>query len=406
MATSLAIAGIGAAGAIGGSLLSGGGSSSSGVTGANKKMQNRAIFNQEVAAGTADINNRIWAEQAVQTERARQGVMGILGMPGTYEESYEDYVAGGGGPGISAPTGQFNLVQISEPLKAPIEALPGKGKGIYTGEEFKSAKHWKKTMGLTGTELDQERQRASGEGWILDPDAYIKNISQTRQFRMVSRMTAEADQLARQDGPMWEKLKQSVQSPILQAAAVGARETQEAISRDAARGGSARNRAVAVANTIRSNNEILNNRANALWVSSIAVKQWTVDNARMQLAFNQSWVSNLDGIRDNFQGMMQSAQQFYGAQILPSVVGASGNVGNMASSNNSLMGDIARAQADRDASMGNLVGGIVETIGGGLLTGLANRGGGGTNSAGVASGGYNAGSNLSGGAQFAGSMVG
>lgn len=373
MATSLAVAGIGAAGAIGGSLLSSGGSSSSGVPSASKKLQNRAALNQEMAAQTANIENQLFKEQTVQTERARQGIFDLLGTPGTYEDNYEDFVNAGGGPGVGAPTGQFGLVKVTEPLKLPVEALPGQAKGIYTKSEIALANKYKKTQGLAGQPFDESRTRSEGEAWMLDPDAYIKNVSQTRQFRMVSRMTAEADQLVRQTGPLWEKLKQSVQNPILQASAVGARETQEAIARDAARGGSARNRAVAVANQIQSNNQILRDRTNALWVSGLAVKQWTQDNARMQLAFNQSWTSNLNGIRDNFTGFMQSAQQFYGAQILPSVVGASGNLMQTAASNASTMADLAKVQANRDAEMGQLVAGAANLLAGGVATAYANK---------------------------------
>jgi len=374
VATSIAVAGIGAAAAVGGAAMSAKGGSAGGVPGSSKAMQSRAIINQEVATGTSDLENQLGKESMVQTERARQGIFDLLGTPGTYEESYEDFVNAGGGTGVGAPTGQFNLVQVREPLKLPVEALPGKGKGIYTKEELKAASNYKTTFGLVGAEVDPERTTSEGKAWIIDPDAYIKNVSQSRQFRMMSRMTAEADQLSRQQGPLWEKLKQSVTNPIIQSSAVAARELQESLARDAARGGTSRNRAVAVANKIQANNEILRDRTTALWTSSLAIKQWTQDNARLQTAFNQSWVSNLNGIRDNFTGMMQNAQQFYGAQILPSVVGASGNTAGMARDNSNTLADLAAAQASRDESMGNLVSGAIKAIGGGIMTAYANSG--------------------------------
>lgn len=355
----------------------GGGGGGGGGMGGSKKMSNRAQINQEVAAGSANIENQLSKEATVQTERARQGIFDSLGSAGTWEESFEDYQNRTGGGGVGAPKGEFNLVKVTEPLKLPVEALPKGGAGIYTKEELGAAKNYKKTFGLAGGELDEERTRSKGEAWILDPDAYMRNVQGTRQFRMVSRMTAEADQLVRQEGPLWEKLKQSVQNPILQASAVAGRELQESLARDAARGGSARNRAVSVANQIQGNNQILRDRTTALWTSSLAVKQWTTDNARMQTAFNQSWVSNLNGIRDNFSSMMQNAQQFYGAQILPSTVNAAGNTMNRANSMDSTAADLAKMQASRDAEMGKLVGGAISSIGGTIMTGMANYKGGG-----------------------------
>jgi hypothetical protein len=339
---------------------------------------NRAQILQENALQSANIENQLGKEATVEVERARQGIFDLLGSPGTYEEDYEDYIARtGGGPGVGAPTGQFNLVEVKEPATFPTEGLPKKGKGVFTGAELKAKKMFDKTGGLVGDEIP-DRAGGKGEAWILDPDKYVQNVSQTRQFRMMSRMTAEADQLSRQSGPLWEKLKQSVQNPIIQASAIAGREMQETLSREAARGGSARNRAVQVANQIQSNNQVLNDRTNALWTSSLAVKQWTVDNARMQTAFNQSWVSNLNGIRDSFSSMMQNAQQFYGAQILPHAVGAAGSTMN-AASQDTTSSQLAAMQQKRDQDLGSLVSGSIQTIAGGLATWQANRnpGGGG-----------------------------
>lgn len=362
--------GVGGAALVGGvaSAALSGGDEGGGIPMATKKLQNRAIINQEVGAARAGIENELFKEQSVQMDRARIGLLGALGAPGTYEESYEDFVAGGGGPGVGAPQGLFNLVEISKPGEtAPISALPGKGGGIYTKEEQKAQKMFEKTGGLIGDDYPN-RTQATGSGWILDPDKYMEYMKGTRQFRMVSRMTAEADQLVRQEGPLWEKLRQSVENPILQGAATSAREMQETLAREAARGGSARNRAVQVANQIAANNDILGRRANALWTSSLAVKQWTQDNALRQLSFNQSWVSNLGGIRDVFAGFMQDAQNFYGSQILPSVVNASGQTMNAASNNASVAAQMAQMQAQRDQQMSNLISGVGQVVVGGGLT--------------------------------------
>lgn len=371
-----AAAGVSAAAGVAGAVMGGGGGAAGGASSGSKKLANRAQVMQEVGIGTANIENQLGKEGLVETERARQGLFDLLGSEGTWEEGYEDYVARtGGGPGVGAPKDQWNLVQETGPSMFPTEALEKKGKGVFTKAEINAKKQWEKTGGLVGEDTP-DRAKPKGQAWILDPDKYIKNVSQTRQFRMMSRMTAEADQLMREEGPLWEKLKQATQNPIIQSSAIGARETQEAIARDAARGGSARNRAVAVANKIQANNQMLTERTNALWTTNLTVKQWTTDNARMQLAFNQSWVSNLNGIRDSFSGMMMNAQQFYGAQILPATVNAAGQTMNAAAQDQS-GSQLASMQSQRASQMSALISGASKLLAGGLSSMAANWGGGG-----------------------------
>lgn len=350
--------------------------------GGGRRAMARAEFQKDRAVGTAQLENEIFRENLVQTERYRTGALGLLGTPGTYEDSYEDVYAREGGPGVSAPTGMFNLVERTEESKLPIDLYQrgvGGVKGIYTKQEIKDAKQYEKTGGLLGKPLDKSRTDDKGRGWILDPDVALQELSKTRQFRMVSRLTAEADQLQRQEGPMWESLKQAVQNPILQGAAAANEELTKELAREAARGGSARNRAVNVSNKIQAQNNIMRDRVNAMWTTSLALKQWTQDNAVRQLAFNQSWVANLGGIRDQFTNYTQSAQQFYGSQILPSVVNAQGQNQQAAAANNNAAIQLAQMQQDRSNQMANLVTGAANLAAGAYLTSVSQPAGGGGN---------------------------
>lgn len=346
--------------------------------GGYRKIQNRSIVSKEMAANQSDLENQLFKENLVRSETFRTGAFNALGMPGTYEEDYESFAAGqgiGAGPGggVAAPTGMFSLVERTQESKLPVDALSRKGIGVYSKQELKDAKKWEKSGGLLGAPLDPDRTTSKASGWLLNPDAAMEELTRSRQFRMVSRMTAEADQLVRQEGPMWEQLKASVQNPILQGAAAANEEMTERLAREAARGGSARNRAVNVARQIQGQNDIMRDRTNSLWQSNLALKQWTQDNARTQLAFNQAWTSNLGGVRDTYNSFMQNAQQFYGSQIAPIVIEAAGQ--NQASSDRQMAvnAQLQQMQADRNSQMAGIVAGVGKAAMGAGLTYMANQ---------------------------------
>jgi hypothetical protein len=79
----------------------------------------------------------------------------------------------------------------------------------------------------------------------IDPESYMAQMEGSAQFRIASRLTAEAEQLVARKGELWNELVNFQQLPIIEAAAMMQRENAENIRRAMARGGAARRDAFA-----------------------------------------------------------------------------------------------------------------------------------------------------------------
>jgi len=62
-------------------------------------------------------------------------------------------------------------------------------------------------------------------------------------------------------------------------------------------------------------------RSTQLWNSSLALNQWSRDNARTQLDFNQQWASNAPGVRDSFYQHLDNITEFVVKTALPQALG-------------------------------------------------------------------------------------
>jgi hypothetical protein len=173
---------------------------------------------------------------------------------------------------------------------------------------------------------------------------------------MVSYMTAEADQLLRREGPLWESLETSVLGGIYEGAAALSRENAEQINRMVARGGNARRQGVAAALKIRAQEKVNSERVGALRQANMALNLWARDNARNQLAFNQAWTDNVGGIRDTFNNAITQVSQFYAQTIMPTLQSGL----NAAAANSGAVASQANTSA---SSSGKLVAGLSGILG-------------------------------------------
>jgi len=293
--------GLAAAGSIGGAAISAFGSKGDGIP--SKRLaanQSTQYMHQQAALEKANLYNEIGKERIVRAEKAKTGLWGNLGAPGTYEDSYEDFYGGIEGGGLAKPGKLFK--KISKSATVHSEGLFGADRPEYGVPES-----------ITVT----------AEGKVIKPNKYIDYVQKTRQGRLVSYLTAEADQLVRQEGPLWESISQSVNGPIIEGAASIYREAAEELSRNVARGGTARNRAVNDAHRMRMAESVARDKQNALWQSNLALIEYGRNRAVDQLAFNTAWVNELPGVRDMFNNMMMNAEQFYGQVIAPAYIQAS-----------------------------------------------------------------------------------
>lgn len=218
-------------------------------------------------------------------EQAYTGVLSRLGAAGTYDL-----------PG-TAPSGA-----------TPTET--GEDPSIFKTEKAKSA---------AATHIDRRYMDDSVLQDItrLDPEAYQKKVEGSAQFRIMSRMTAEAEQLIAREGPLYDEMKSSLQLPIIEGSAAMARENAEQLRRAAARGGAARRRAFEAVQRIRSQERINSDKIQKLSQTNFALDQWARENARTTLEFGQNWASNLGGIRESYNQAMDQASELMLNSALP-----------------------------------------------------------------------------------------
>ncbi|MDY6957689.1 MAG: hypothetical protein SVK08_00895 [Halobacteriota archaeon] len=218
-------------------------------------------------------------QRRTAAEEAYTGVLGRLGAKGTYEQ------VGGAEPTPSGPT-------------------PEPTEGIFKTKDIDI-----EGFGTAGKGVEKAR--------VLDPKAYQSEVEKSAQFRIMSRLTAESEQLLAREGPLYDEMVNSLQLPIIEGAGQMARENAEALKRAAARGGSARRSAMEAIQKIRSQERINSDKMRALSQSRFALDQWSRENARTNLEFGQNWASNLGGIRESYNKAMDSASALMVNSALP-----------------------------------------------------------------------------------------
>jgi hypothetical protein len=225
-------------------------------------------------------------------EQAYTGVVSRLGAPGTYD------LPGAEPSLLGAPAGA-----IPEGETAP---------SIFTTEKATGAQATRvsKKKKLGGKEAIQDITR-------VDPTALQQQVEGSAQFRIMSRLTAEAEQLIAREGPLYDEMMNSLQLPILEGAGAMARENTEALKRAAARGGSARRSALEAVQKIRAQERINSQKVMALSQTRFALDQWARENARTTLEFGQNWASNLGGIRESYNQAMDQASSLMLNSALP-----------------------------------------------------------------------------------------
>jgi hypothetical protein len=214
--------------------------------------------------------------------------------------------------------------------------------------------------------------------YAMNPKIAAEKIAATRSGRMVSYMTAQADQLVRREGPLWEEIKQSVHGPIIEGAGQAHQEMLEQIQTEAAKSGSARNRAVQMATQVQASQNIMRDKQNMLWQSNLKLIEFGIQNARAQLSFNDAWVSNRAGIRDQFNQMMNAFTEMRVNTIMPAEIQAANNYADSQQVANQLSLGSGLARADGTMNMYGTIGGAFMEAGGMAMgKGLTGKSGGG-----------------------------
>jgi hypothetical protein len=162
--------------------------------------------------------------------------------------------------------------------------------------------------GMTTLEVDQNKAKAA-----------IENSS---QFRVVSQMQAESEQMLNRQGPLYDDMMQSTQLPIIESSAALARENTENIRQAMARGGSARRDAFEAVQTIRAQDAANMQKGQALAQAHLQMDQWSRQYAQSTVAFSNNWAQNQAGIRESFLSGMDNAAALMENSALPFAFGA------------------------------------------------------------------------------------
>ena len=211
-------------------------------------------------------------EEIRERRTAAEGVYGSvlsrLGAPGTYD----------------TPTGGV-------PASAPGGAAPTEDSGIFKDKELLAGR-----SGIPGVSAK-----------LIDKDKYMTQLEGSSQFRTMSRLQGEAEQLIAREGPLYDEMLNNIQLPIIEGNAAVARENADELGRAMARGGSARRNAFESIQKIRAQERQNSQKVQQLSQARFALDRWSRENAKTQLEFGQSWASNLAGVRESYQSAMDSA---------------------------------------------------------------------------------------------------
>ena len=151
----------------------------------------------------------------------------------------------------------------------------------------------------------------------LDPNKAKAKIESGSQFRQLSLMTAESEQLLNRTGPLYDEMIKSTQLPIIEGAAAAARENTENIRSAMVKGGAARSAAFAAVQKIRAQDQINTAKGQALAQAHLNLDMWARDNAKNVISFATNWAQNQAGIREQYQSAMDHASDLFSESALP-----------------------------------------------------------------------------------------
>ena len=264
--------------------------------------------------------------KAQAAEMAGMEVYSMLGAPGTYE------MPGAEGGAVGTPLGTSEGIFATE------------GAGTEKSSTAKSLLRRQPQALAEGGSLAGPR-----EG-IIDPKAYASKIAQSSSFRMQSRMTAEAEQLLAQEGPLWEQLSNSTLGQIMEGAATQQREAMRDIRNRAAKGGSARRQALNDAQSLLVQERATQTRVQQTWQANLALFDTVRNYASKVQTENVKFMDGLPMIRQTYTNTLA---QLTSLQIQSY---------NQASAI-SMAGHEARQAAGDNNWLGQLVFGVVNTVG-------------------------------------------
>ncbi len=294
-----------------------------------------------MASGPADVNTMLRLgttasqqpneirERRTSAEDTLAGLNADIGKPGTYDlPASMDPSAPTPGPVAPTPDAPDDLLTRDNVTFNRKEDATKYDKLIKKGYSKDQA------IGLIPGAMDnaadsiftKQKTKAEGMGTgklgtemttKLDPEKAKAKIESGSQFRQVSYMMAESEQLLHRTGPLYDEMIRSTQLPIIEGAAAAARENTQNIRMAMQRGGAPRTAAFAAVQKIRSQEQINTAKGQALAEAHMNLDRWARDNAKNVINFATNWAQNQAGIRESYQSAMDHASDLMSESALP-----------------------------------------------------------------------------------------
>ena len=265
-----------------------------------KKLHEGAAADREKYSQMSLAHSDIARSNILATEQAQVQVMSMLGQPGTY------------GPNS---TGGLQLGQLSPLGLGGIE-----GQGPLSNRITSSGKVKRKDYGLGGGREAgkfKKGRKWEVEGDALDADAMASAAMDSSAFRSVSGMVAEAEQLQNRTGPLWEQLNNSIVGSIYESSAAGQKDAMENMSRQMAKGGTARHLGLQMASQMQVQEQTNRTRTGQLWQAKAQLEEYRTQQVKSSTSFAQDWVRNASGIRDSFTANLNQMQMHWATTMAP-----------------------------------------------------------------------------------------
>ena len=260
----------------------------------NKTIADREAVKQGFLGGLALEQGSEAKARLAAAEQARANLRAKLGAPGTYAVPGTPT-----SPAVVPPPANTNSIYSSEPRDPYAASMVPSGEGSDYYKSYFS-------------------QPRTG---ILDPNASADQIASTPNFQIMSQMTAEAQQMLNQEGPLWNSFSNSVMGPIIEGAAETYKNSIDIINQNAAKGGSARRTAVSDAARINALEQANRGRAQELWQANLALMAYARDRATQQVGNNEAFLDA--AYRDTYSNAMTAAGNFIAGTAVPVAQSAS-----------------------------------------------------------------------------------
>ena len=302
-------------------------------------------------------------ERTIASEQTKFSVLGMLGTPGSYGPLEG---GGGGGGGSGGGGGIFSTDSYADQSLAMFGDHAKIGTmGMMHGDEAWDAANANAPDGqfLRGGKTRQEILQQGAREGILDPEGYTNQLSKSPLFRMQSQQVAEAGQLMNREGPLWDRLENSVLGSIHEGAALQLRDTMRQLKNNYAKGGSARRTAANEFNVINAQERAMRTRTQETWKANLKLHDYVNQNFERVRNGSMQFTDALPLLNDNYRSAMLATANL-SAQATNAAASISGSAYSLRMSEQKV--DMFKMFAEGTMS---LLGGSVSSMGGSVSSG-------------------------------------